>query len=120
MNQEEWNELALSLGFGNECEMLSYMYKDHSMLAIAEILGFAESTIFYRIKRHNIKTRPRGCLNPNFKGKRGNPLSQGSIEAIQRQHRLMHEDNWAELGRRCSVNEGTAKKYAMLGSSAGV
>ncbi len=116
MSPEVWNKFAQDLGFSTEEDMLRYLYKDHTMKAIGIIIGVAETTIFYRFKRHSIKSRSHGCPNVTFCGKRGNPLSTESIRAIKRQYSLMYKDecNWRELGRRCNVNEVTAKKYALM------
>lgn len=42
---------------------------------------------------------------------KGKPLSKATIKMLLRQYRMMHKVNWLELGRRCGVASGTAKKY---------
>jgi len=115
MTPEVWNELARTQGFRDEREMFETLYRDWSMEALADLIGVAESTIHYRLKRLGIKSRTHRELIAlhNFQGKRGAPISAVKIEMLKRQYRLMNEKNWAELGRRIGVSEVTAKKYVM-------
>ena len=107
-----WNEIANTLGFENEKELLVVLYKEWTMAAIADLIGVAESTIFYRLRKHNIKTRKRK-MSVQCARKRGAPISQVKIDMIKRQFKLVDESNWAEIGCRCGVSEITAKKYAL-------
>lgn len=113
--QQRWDSYAKSMGFSDEQDMLTCLYKEWSMAAIADLIGVAESTVFYRLRRLGIKTRtqkelgmPKSCA-----AKRGDPISSVKVEMLVRQHRMMQAPTWAELGRRCGVNEGTAKKYIL-------
>jgi len=45
---------------------------------------------------------------------RGKGLSDAQVKMILRQYRMIGQGtqtNWAELGRRCHVHGGTAKRY---------
>jgi predicted DNA-binding protein YlxM (UPF0122 family) len=110
-----WNSWARDLGFKDKREALECLYKEWSMEAIAELFGVAESTIFYQLKKLNIKTRKRQ-FSHNFVRKRGNPISKVKAQSIRRRYLMMSGNvSWAELGRQFSVNEMTAKKYALKG-----
>lgn len=60
MNIAPWQMFADELGFDNEVEMLTTLYRSWTMECIAHLLGVATSTIFNRLRKHKIPTRPYG------------------------------------------------------------
>ena len=108
-----WDDWADDLGFKNKRDMLTTLYEEWSMEAIADLLGVAESTVFYQLRKLKIQTRKRK-MPIECKRKRGNPLSMEKIKSIQRRFRMNDKKMpWAELGRQFNISEITAKKYVL-------
>lgn len=55
-----WQEYADILGFSSEREMLSTLYQEWTLMAMADLLGVSKTCVGVRIRRLGIKTRPSG------------------------------------------------------------
>jgi len=109
-----WDEWANEQGFKDKKEMLEYLYREWTMEAISNLLGVAESTVYYQLKKLKIKSRKRGYPKEFIK-KRGNPLSEIKIKSIHRRYKAFNENiTYAELGRQLGISEITAKKYIII------
>jgi hypothetical protein len=66
--EESWLEVAKTLGYENEREMLLQLYQEFSINEIAKIIGYTAWSVRRRLLEQGVQLRSRG--GPNKLGKR--------------------------------------------------
>lgn len=92
-----WDELATSLGYGCEKQMLITLYQQNTAPVIAKYLGVSRTGLIYRLRKHNIPVAERGWASPM----KPNPLKHPPAR------RNIHDviDEWHNSDRDVSLHE---------------
>lgn len=67
--KESWLQIATTLGFENEKQMLTELYKNYSINEIAERIGYSRNNVRARLVSLGITLKSRGGPNRLGKGK---------------------------------------------------